>query len=160
MERLDPDQQMAVTSPHNTVVTAGAGSGKTTVLAARFLHLLKSRDVAIDAVLALTFTNKAAAEMYTRIYRELLSSPDKKLQAALLDFHQAHIATLDSFSSRIVRADAVRFGLAEDFAIQDEELDQLADRTALEFYLDFADRPSLKALVRRHGLTRVRPEVR
>ena len=135
MERLDINQQKAVTSPRNTVVTAGAGSGKTTVLAARFLHLLAHGNAPVDALLALTFTNKAAAEMYTRIYRELLAADDPASPAALLDFHKAQIATLDSFCSRVARADAVRFGLPEDFSIGDEELDTLIDRAALDFYL-------------------------
>jgi ATP-dependent exoDNAse (exonuclease V) beta subunit len=158
MVRLDDDQKRAVSALANTVVTAGAGSGKTTVLAARFIHLLRTRDVSIDRILSLTFTNKAAAEMYTRIYRELLSGNDEypveaSAATALLDFHKAQIATIDSFCARIARADASRFGMPEDFAIADEELDNLAAQTALEFYLEQADEPAIKLLIRHQGFS-------
>jgi len=74
---LDRAQREAVRSSSNTVVTAGAGSGKTTVLARRFVHLIGSGAARVDGILTLTFTRKAAAEMYERIYRLLLEKADE-----------------------------------------------------------------------------------
>src|SRR6056297_935970 len=69
---LDRSQQRAVTTGESCVVTAGAGSGKTSVLAERFVYLIESGRAEVDGILTLTFTRKAAAEMYERIYRQLI----------------------------------------------------------------------------------------
>ncbi len=68
---LDHYQREAVDTDRSSVVTAGAGSGKTTVLAERFVHLIAEGRAEVDSILTLTFTRKAAAEMYERIYRRL-----------------------------------------------------------------------------------------
>ncbi|WP_147635227.1 UvrD-helicase domain-containing protein, partial [Treponema pectinovorum] len=58
-----PEQQRAIESIKNTVVAAGAGSGKTTVLSQRFLNLVKKFNYSVDEILTLTFTKKATVEM-------------------------------------------------------------------------------------------------
>jgi DNA helicase II / ATP-dependent DNA helicase PcrA len=64
---LDPERQLpAVRETRNAVVAAGAGSGKTRVLAVRYLQLIK-QGIKTERILCLTFTNKAAAEMKERI---------------------------------------------------------------------------------------------
>ena len=69
---LDSQQLSACCRTDNTVVAAGAGSGKTQVLATRFAWLLMEfDDIRADSVLTLTFTKKAASEMYSRIYETL-----------------------------------------------------------------------------------------
>ena len=65
---LSPEQRSAVFTNKATIVSAGAGSGKTTVLSLRFLRLIYERATTADRILTLTFTRKAAAEMYERIY--------------------------------------------------------------------------------------------
>ncbi len=152
MKTPDADQIKAIHSLSNTVVTAGAGSGKTTVLAERFLHLLRTQGVSIDEILTLTFTNKAAAEMYERIYRSLLDSPEPELRAALLDFHRARISTIDSFSAQVARAAAARFGLPPDFVIDEEAVRKTAEDAALEFYLAHSSRPGVERLTAQFGL--------
>jgi ATP-dependent exoDNAse (exonuclease V) beta subunit len=148
----DKDQEAAIGSLQNTVVTAGAGSGKTTVLVNRFVRLLETQDASIDEILTLTFTNKAAAEMYERIYKALLAAENPRLKQALLDFHKAQISTIDSFSAQVARASAARFGLPPDFIIDEEAAGRLAGETALDFYLAHARRPSVEAIVGRSGL--------
>jgi ATP-dependent helicase/nuclease subunit A len=77
VEDLEGAQRAAATAEGDVVVAAGAGSGKTTVLAARYVRLLEEgRALSGERlrprnVLVLTFTRKAAAEMYSRIYGAL-----------------------------------------------------------------------------------------
>src|SRR5919107_2481359 len=52
-------------------VTAGPGSGKTTVLVERYIHILREHDLSIDQIVAITFTNRAANEMRERLRKAL-----------------------------------------------------------------------------------------
>ena len=70
--KLSAEQLAAVESDVATVVSAGAGSGKTTVLSYRFLRLIMEEKAKVDEILTLTFTKKAASEMY-----EILQDIDK-----------------------------------------------------------------------------------
>ena len=66
--RLSDEQLSAVNADHAAIVSAGAGAGKTTVLSLRFTRLVMEHKAHADGILTLTFTRKAAAEMYERIY--------------------------------------------------------------------------------------------
>jgi len=114
--KLNPEQQAAVeTTDGPLLILAGAGSGKTRVITSRIAWLIREKNVAPDSVLAVTFTNKAAAEMAERIEKLLgHSSVSKPL-----------IATFHSLCVRILRRDieALRVnnqGLTKSFAIFDE----------------------------------------
>jgi ATP-dependent exoDNAse (exonuclease V) beta subunit len=154
-DRFDEDQKRAVAVSTNAVVAAGAGSGKTTVLAGRFLRLVRE-GAEVPGILTLTFTRKAAAEMYTRIHRLLASHADEpRIRAQLSLFDQARISTLDSFCSRIARSDAAAFGMPLSFGIDQEGLAKAADSLALEFILEHHRHPALKGLIAANGFETV-----
>ena len=68
IENLNPEQKQAVVAPlQNILVLAGAGSGKTRVLVSRIAWLISTQDISPHAILAVTFTNKAAREMKSRL---------------------------------------------------------------------------------------------
>ncbi len=76
---LNPDQSKAVLAAKGRVlILAGAGSGKTSVLAYRMAHMLKNLDVPPEAILGLTFTNKAAQEMRERVSKIVGHKPQRK----------------------------------------------------------------------------------
>ena len=82
--KLTPNQKKALDIENHICVTAGAGSGKTRVLVDRYLNILKLREeVNPDQITAITFTEKAAAEMKGRIIEEM----DKPEYADIRDRH-------------------------------------------------------------------------
>jgi len=91
------------------LVVAGAGSGKTRVLTRRIAHLVGERNVHPGSILAITFTNKAAAEMRQRVV-DLVGN-----RARLM-----WVSTFHSACVRILRTDISRFGLSRTFSIYDD----------------------------------------
>lgn len=107
---LNPPQRAAVVHEGAPVlVVAGAGSGKTRVLTRRIAWLIGQRGVHPGSVLAITFTNKAAAEMRHRV-TELVG--DRARIMWVSTFHSACV--------RMLRADIHRFGLSRTFSIYDD----------------------------------------
>ncbi|MBC8205356.1 MAG: ATP-dependent helicase [FCB group bacterium] len=109
--KLNDDQRKAVTSPVEKAVkiSAGAGTGKTTVLTERFLYLLK-RGYKLNSILALTFTRKAAAEMRARIFQYLKQPRD------ILD---THIYNFDSFFLTILCMNPLETGIDRSIKVLD-----------------------------------------
>jgi DNA helicase II / ATP-dependent DNA helicase PcrA len=110
LEGLNGPQREAVTHPEGPLlVVAGAGSGKTRVLTRRIAYLVGSGRIAPWQVLAITFTNKAAEEMRSRL-RELLGEAADKMWVST--FHSACV--------RILRSQADRLGYRRNFTIYDD----------------------------------------
>lgn len=110
LEGLNPPQMEAVLHEGSPVlVVAGAGSGKTRVLTRRVAHLVSQRGVHPGSILAITFTNKAAAEMRERVIG-LVGNRAKPMWVST--FHSACV--------RILRADIDRFGVKKTFSIYDD----------------------------------------
>jgi ATP-dependent helicase/nuclease subunit A len=145
---LDGEQREAATAKTNVVVAAGAGSGKTKVLAARYAWLVMERKFRVGEILTLTFTNKAVNTMYSRIYGLLAEHRDSpEACRGVRDFHTARISTLDSFCARIARTAARRYGITPDFLINDSGIRTLARQAALPFVLNHRDNPALQLLM-------------
>lgn len=107
---LNEPQRQAVTHAGGPVlVVAGAGSGKTRVLTRRIAWLVAERAVHPGSILAITFTNKAAAEMRHRV-SDLVGAPAKAMWVST--FHSACV--------RILRAEISRFGMNSSFSIYDD----------------------------------------
>jgi DNA helicase-2/ATP-dependent DNA helicase PcrA len=122
LKGLNAPQREAVAHTEGPLlILAGAGSGKTRVITHRIAHIITSRHVAPSAILAVTFTNKAAGEMRERV-------------AALLEGYdlesRPNVSTFHSFCVRLLRRDgeplgAIRPGFTRRFSIYDDE-EQLA----------------------------------
>ena len=99
--KLNEEQLAAVTHEPGSpaAVIAGAGSGKTRVLTERVIWLITERDVIPRTIIALTFTNKAAAELKGRVYEALGKDPEDK------DFKGPRVGTIHSFALSAIRKD-------------------------------------------------------
>lgn len=146
-KKLNDEQKAVVFADKNCVVSAGAGSGKTTVLSYRFLRLVMDNEIKCDRILTLTFTRKAALEMKERITNRLLDNRDKIKPELIENLSSAHISTIDSFLSEIVRHDCVKYGLSRDFSLlSDDEENDLVMSLALSFLEDKNNRKYVTAL--------------
>ena len=152
---LNEHQKQAVKTDENAVVAAGAGSGKTKVLASRYVYLITEKNYQVEHILALTFTDKAAAEMHRRIYRELqkmYAETDDAVQrkragAALDSFFKAQIMTIDAFCHKIAVTACRRFGISPDFTIDLAESKRLAYNLSLDFFLEHRADTNLQYLL-------------
>jgi len=108
------------THDRSLVVTAGAGTGKTYVLVQKYLDLLETRGVTVPEILALTFTEKAAAEMKERIRRALSGKKGERWERAAVDFLVAPVQTFHSFCAQVLREFPIESGLEPGFAVLDE----------------------------------------
>ncbi|MCY3952975.1 MAG: UvrD-helicase domain-containing protein, partial [bacterium] len=106
MAPLNPAQYDAVLHESGPLlVSAGAGSGKTRVLTHRIAHLISDRDVSPFAILAITFTNKAADEMRARVV-DLVGPVAERMW----------VRTFHSACARILRVEAERMGYPAGFS--------------------------------------------
>ena len=164
--RLTPSQQEALNIERPICVTAGAGSGKTTVLVERYLKILREGKVkSPQEIVAITFTEKASAEMKERIITELSAqeTQDGKEQSHSLphfreEIGSAHISTIHAFCSRILREFPFQAGVPANFNIvqgidQKLLLQQTIKNTLREVATNTSDRhrAELTRLLQRYG---------
>jgi len=120
LDGLNPVQREAVVHPGGPIlVIAGAGSGKTRVLTHRVAHLIRDLKISPFAILAITFTNKAADEMKERV-GQLVGPVAQKMW----------VSTFHSACARILRREAGHLGLRSSFSIYDQ-----ADAVRLTGYI-------------------------
>jgi DNA helicase II / ATP-dependent DNA helicase PcrA len=140
-----PEQAAVIESGlEPAVVIAGAGSGKTETMAARVVWLVANRKVAPEAVLGLTFTRKAAAELGKRIRRRLAQwrhvvereYPDDQEHLAELRAGEPTVSTYAAYAGRLVSEQALRLGAEPDARLLSPAVAwQLADRV-MRRYVD------------------------
>ncbi|MCC0096124.1 UvrD-helicase domain-containing protein [Streptomyces flavotricini] len=111
-----PEQLACITAPAAPqVIVAGAGSGKTTVMAARVVWLVGTGAVAPEQVLGLTFTNKAAAELAERVRKALaragITDPDPSPADADAAGGEPRISTYHAFAGQLLADHGLRIGL-------------------------------------------------
>src|ERR1700739_330148 len=127
LEGLNEQQLKAVLHREGPImIIAGAGSGKTKVLTTRIAHLMHN---GVDAfnILALTFTNKAAAEMKERGEKALGNTEARNL----------YIGTFHSVFARVLRAEAHRLGYPNNFTIYDtDDAKKIIKDIVQEMHLD------------------------
>ena len=138
------------------LLSAAAGSGKTSVLVERFVRAVREDEVAPGRILAITFTDRAAGELRTRIRASLLALGERQ---AAQDAESAFLTTFHGFCARLLRAHPLACGLDPDFEIVDEglaaRLRERAFASALREMLAGAAEPAVD-LAAAYGVDRLR----
>ena len=139
MTKLTEYQKAALAYNKHISLTANAGSGKTTVLAKRFVEILVNEKISINNIVAITFTEKAASELYSKIANELdqriidsAGSNNFRLESIRRSLVSANISTIHSFCIDILKDYAPEAGIDANFSpidsrTSEELLDQSID---------------------------------
>jgi ATP-dependent helicase/nuclease subunit A len=134
-----PEQRAAIEARgRDVLLEAGAGSGKTGVMVERYVRLVVDEGISTDAVLAFTFTDKAAAELRARVRAELGRRADgsgaKAVRAAALlsAVGGAWITTIHGFCNRVLAAHPVAAGVDPGFRVLDQPEAERAAREAFD----------------------------
>jgi ATP-dependent helicase/nuclease subunit A len=136
--KLTPEQREAIERRDGSLfLHAGAGSGKTRVLVERFVRSVVDDGVGVDRMLAITFTEKAAAELKGRLRRRFLELGEREKAR---EAEAASVSTIHGFCSRLLRANALAAGIDPEYRVLDEaEAARLSidafDRALEEFVL-------------------------
>ena len=129
MSGFTQEQQAAIDAQGKTIVSASAGSGKTTVMIEKIVRLIKS-GAEIKDILAVTFTKKAASQMKEKLRKELIKAinapetPAEKraaLKKQLSEIPGADISTIHSFCSKLIRSHFFAAGVDSDFSVIAED---------------------------------------
>lgn len=146
MSRFTREQQAAIDARGRVIVSASAGSGKTTVMIEKIIRLIRE-GVPVDGILAVTFTKKAAAQMKEKLSKALIESINAEgvteelragLKKQLNAVPSADISTIHSFCAKLIRSHFFAAGVdnsfrviagddAEGTALQNEALDELLE---------------------------------
>jgi DNA helicase-2/ATP-dependent DNA helicase PcrA len=115
LDQLNPQQRAAVEQSEGPLlILAGAGSGKTRVITYRIAHLIEVKGITPQSILAVTFTNKAAAQMKERVGKLLIGG---------MELHGGgpHVSTFHSFCVSVLRRHIDHLGYSRDFSIYDAD---------------------------------------
>jgi len=161
MANLTSHQKAALDFKNHISLTANAGSGKTFVLSMRYLEIAINEDVALRNIAAITFTDKAAGELYTKIVKQvdekIAVSADphitRKLESIRRQLVSANISTIHSFCINILREYPVEAELDANFVPVDErtsdELIELAVESVIKTSLENPEiAENIKCLIR------------
>ncbi|MFC1693955.1 UvrD-helicase domain-containing protein [Candidatus Latescibacterota bacterium] len=166
LSELDTDQSYAATCQGSEVaISAGAGSGKTRLLVGRYLHLIKNRSVPMSALVAITFTEKAAEQMKSEIAKKArkLADVNKSDRAFWLNtasgIHTAPISTIHAFCNSILRSYPLEAGVDPLFKILDDTTRLSLTREALNSFIKSRmeeDADTMDTLIRAFGISGLR----
>lgn len=129
MSGFTEEQRAAIDAEGLTIVSASAGSGKTTVMIEKIVRLIMA-GVDVKEILAVTFTKKAAAQMKEKLRKELVKAinspatePERRaaLKKQLSEVSEADISTIHSFCSKLIRAHFFAAGVDSDFSVIAED---------------------------------------
>jgi ATP-dependent helicase/nuclease subunit A len=151
----DEQEQPVSRRAEPLLLSAAAGSGKTSVLVERFVRAIREDGIAPARILAITFTDRAAGELRERVRERLLSLGERE---AARDAEAASVGTFHGFCARLLRSHPLPAGLDPDFTILDEglagRLRERAFSSALHAFLAPA-RTDAVDLVAAYGVDRV-----
>ena len=117
MRTPNPEQQAAIEAAGLVFVSAGAGTGKTLVLVERFVRAVCEQGLSVDSVLVITYTDRAAGELRSRIRSRLVELGRTDLAREL---DGAWISTIHGYCHRLLRAHPFAAGLDPRFRVLDE----------------------------------------
>lgn len=125
----------------NILVSAAAGSGKTSVLVERIVNKIINDGIDIDKILVVTFTNAAASEMRQRlmdaIYKKIDENPnDDNLQRQLMLINKANISTIHSFCLNVIRNNFFEIGISNNFRVADSTEIEIMKQEVIEDIFD------------------------
>src|SRR5262245_55300012 len=119
LNSLNPQQRLAVETIKGPVlILAGAGTGKTRVITCRIAHMIQ-REISPEHILAVTFTNKAAREMQSRV-RQMLPRSGQRKESRQVPEQRPTLCTFHSLCVRILRQHIEKLGYKRNFSIYDE----------------------------------------
>ncbi len=129
---VNPEQLAAIGADGVVFVSAGAGTGKTTVLVERFARAVTERGLGIDSVLVITYTERAAGELRERIRRRLSDAGRRDLAREL---DRAWISTIHGFCARLLRAHPFEAGVDPRFRVLDDSQARVVRAAAFQVAL-------------------------
>lgn len=137
---FSPEQQNIIDEREkNLLVSASAGSGKTTVMIERIAKLLEEGKTTLGRILVLTFTNNSANDMKEKLYKKLSESTNKNARKALFEIVGANISNIHQFCKRLIQKYFFVCGVDPAFEVisENEALvfkERALDRTIEEFF--------------------------
>ncbi len=147
VEAPNLEQQRAIEEPGVVFVSAGAGTGKTTVIVERFCRAVCERGLDVDSILVITYTERAAGELRGRIRRRLHELGRHDLERGL---DAAWISTIHGFCHRLLRAHPFAAGIDPRFRVLDDSQGRVlrgeAFREALEEFCAGGNEERLRLL--------------
>jgi len=151
----DEQEQPAARRSQPLLLSAAAGSGKTSVLVERFVRAIREDGIAAGSILAITFTDRAAGELRERVRGRLLALGERE---AARDAEAASVGTFHGFCARLLRSHPLAAGLDPEFTILDEglagRLRERAFKSAVAAFLE-GERGDAVDLLAAYGVDRV-----
>ena len=158
-KKMTKEQQLAVkTTDCAVIVSANAGSGKTSTMITRLVRLVEERKCSVSEILALTFTRSATTEMKQRLFSALQNSEilsDEEKRKELSELNVADISSLDGFCQKIIKKYFYVKGIDPNFGVIDEvEAGYLKSKALEDTFSEFSDKTEFLELAQVLGATK------